>query len=114
MIAHLVQNAAEASARETPILLRARRADGEAKLSIIDHGCGMSADFVRDELFRPFASTKQGGFGIGAYEARELVRAMGGRLTVESAPGRGTTFTLHLPLADKLVGVRGSSQERAA
>ncbi|MCC6481501.1 MAG: PEP-CTERM system histidine kinase PrsK [Sphingomonadaceae bacterium] len=114
VIAHLVQNAAEASARETPILLRARRADGEAKLSIIDHGCGMSADFVRDELFRPFASTKQGGFGIGAYEARELVRAMGGRLTVESAPGRGTTFTLHLPLADKLVGVRGSSQERAA
>ena len=43
------------------------------------------AEFVRTRLFKPFASTKDGGFGIGAFEARELVAAMGGRLEVESA-----------------------------
>lgn len=102
VLGHLVQNAAEASDGATPILLRAEQAENEALLQIIDHGCGMTADFIRDELFRPFASTKQGGFGIGAYEARELLRAMDGRLTVESAPGKGTMFTLHLPLAHKV------------
>ena len=54
----------------------------------------MDGDFVRNRLFQPFASTKPGGFGIGAFEARSLVTAMGGRLSVDSRPGRGTTFTI--------------------
>ena len=45
----------------------------------------MSPEFVRDGLFKPFVSSKAGGFGIGAFEAREMVRAMGGRLDVEIA-----------------------------
>ena len=40
----------------------------------------MDGDFVRNRLFQPFASTKPGGFGIGAFEARSLIAAMGGRL----------------------------------
>ena len=60
----------------------------------------MSPDFVRSRLFKPFDSTKPGGFGIGAYEARELVRAMRGRLEVESREGLGTRFTVILPLAE--------------
>ena len=60
----------------------------------------MSPEFVRSRLFKPFDSSKQGGFGIGAFEARELVRAMRGRLDVESREGLGTRFSVRLPLAD--------------
>jgi hypothetical protein len=56
----------------------------------------MDADFVRNRLFQPFASTKQNGFGIGAFEARSLIHAMGGRLSVDSRPGRHR-FTITLP-----------------
>lgn len=107
VLGHLVQNAVDASPSGTPVLLRIGQADGQAQIQVIDRGCGMSAEFVRDELFRPFASTKHGGFGIGAYEARELVCSMGGSLTVESAPGKGSCFTICLPLPS-------SREERAA
>ncbi|MDQ4419526.1 PEP-CTERM system histidine kinase PrsK [Sphingobium sp. DEHP117] len=100
VLAHLVQNAIEASDASSPVVLRVEKGDGgQAVLHVIDHGCGMTADFMRGELFRPFTSTKQGGFGIGAYEARELVRAMGGQLSVASEPGRGTCVSVHLPMA---------------
>jgi signal transduction histidine kinase len=69
-------------------------------IEVIDSGSGMSAEFVRTGLFKPFVSTKSGGFGIGAYEARELVRAMGGQLDVESREGLGSRFTIRLPLAE--------------
>jgi len=59
----------------------------------------MDGDFIRNRLFQPFSSTKPGGFGIGAFEARSLVTAMGGRISVDSRLGRGTTFTIHLPAA---------------
>jgi signal transduction histidine kinase len=59
----------------------------------------MSAEFVRHRLFKPFVSTKSGGFGIGAFEARELVRAMKGRLDVESREGLGSRFIVRIPLA---------------
>src|SRR3712207_7061806 len=53
-----------------------------------------SGDFVRNRLFQPFASTKDDGFGIGSFEARPLVAAMGGRLSVDTRPGHGTIFTI--------------------
>ena len=55
-------------------------------IDIIDQGPGMTPEFVRDELFRPFASTKSGGHGIGAFQARELLREAGGDLLVLSRP----------------------------
>jgi signal transduction histidine kinase len=58
----------------------------------------MSPEFIRNRLFKPFDSTKQGGFGIGAYEARELIKAMGGRLDVESRVGIGSRFCIRMPL----------------
>ncbi len=61
-------------------------------IEVIDSGAGMSAEFIRSRLFKPFHSSKPGGFGIGAFEARELVRAMNGRLDVESREGIGTRF----------------------
>jgi putative PEP-CTERM system histidine kinase len=105
MITHLVQNAVDASAPDAPIRLSLTRRGGEARLSIADSGHGMSAGFIRDELFKPFRSTKDGGFGIGAFEAREIVRAHGGRLDVESRPGEGSRFTVTLPMKAGAVGV---------
>ena len=57
----------------------------------------MAPEFVRDELFRPLRSTKSGGHGIGAYQARELLRDAGGDLLVLSQPGAGTTMRVILP-----------------
>jgi signal transduction histidine kinase len=64
----------------------------------------MRPEFVRDELFRPFRSTKQGGHGIGAYQARELLRNAGGDLIVISRPGAGTTMRIILPAVQPSVG----------
>jgi signal transduction histidine kinase len=66
-------------------------------IDITDEGPGMSPEFIRDELFRPFASTK-GGHGIGAYQARELLREAGGDLLVLSHARSGTTMRLLLPM----------------
>ena len=60
----------------------------------------MSAEFIRSGLFKPFVSSRQGGFGIGAFEARELIVMMRGRLDVESREGAGTRFFIRLPKAD--------------
>jgi signal transduction histidine kinase len=67
-------------------------------IDIVDAGPGMSPEFIRDELFRPFASTKGGGHGIGVYQARELLREAGGDLLVLSRVGSGTTMRLLLPM----------------
>jgi putative PEP-CTERM system histidine kinase len=97
-VGHLLQNALDASSGE-PVTVRVA-GDGDAVvITIADKGVGMDGDFIRNRLFQPFASTKPGGFGIGAFEARSLITAMGGRISVDSRPGRGTTFTILLPAA---------------
>jgi signal transduction histidine kinase len=58
----------------------------------------MTAEFVRDRLFKPFQSTKQTGMGIGAYESYQYVHELGGRILVESTPNVGTRFCVLLPL----------------
>ena len=96
-IGHLVQNGIDASPADTPVGINYFESGGDVAIEIVDHGCGMSGDFVATRLFQPFVSTKENGFGIGAYEARALILGMGGRIEVESAPGRGTCFTIYLP-----------------
>lgn len=98
-LVHLVQNAIDASDPDVPVLLSVRVDGLSCVIEVIDSGEGMSAEFIRSRLFKPFHSSKPGGFGIGAFEARELVRAMNGRLDVESREGIGTRFVLRLPLA---------------
>jgi putative PEP-CTERM system histidine kinase len=98
-IGHLVRNAVDASKPSEPVAVRMGGGDKQATISIADAGSGMDADFVRTRLFQPFASTKKGGFGVGAFEAKSLVSAMGGRLAVESKPGEGSLFTITLPAA---------------
>ncbi|GLR48084.1 histidine kinase [Sphingomonas astaxanthinifaciens DSM 22298] len=98
-LGHLITNAIEASPLADPVQVRVTRSERDARIEIADTGPGMDADFIANRLFAPFASTKDGGFGIGAFEARSLVHAMGGQLTVDSRPGQGTRFTISLPLA---------------
>jgi putative PEP-CTERM system histidine kinase len=100
-VGHLIQNAVEASSSEAPITVRVATAGDEVRITIADHGTGMDGDFVRNRLFQPFASTKPGGFGIGSFEARSLIVAMGGRLSVDSTPGVGTEFSIFLQAADE-------------
>jgi putative PEP-CTERM system histidine kinase len=100
IVGHLVQNAIDASEPGVPVRIAIREIGQSVAIDIIDHGCGMSPEFVRDELFKAFSSTKQGGFGIGAFEARALAQSMNGRIEVHSRPGHGSRFTLWLPKAD--------------
>ncbi|MEO6717135.1 MAG: XrtA/PEP-CTERM system histidine kinase PrsK [Novosphingobium sp.] len=100
VLVHLVQNGIDASQGDVPVVLGVTTDGLHACIEIVDSGCGMSPDFVRNRLFKPFVSSKQGGFGIGAFEARELVRAMRGRLEVDSREGLGSRFIVRLPLAD--------------
>jgi putative PEP-CTERM system histidine kinase len=99
VLVHLIQNAIDASAPNRPVLLNLAIDGVHARFDVIDSGSGMSPEFVRTKLFKPFVSSKPAGFGIGAFEARELVIAMRGRLEVESREGLGSRFTIRLPLA---------------
>ncbi|HEX2813740.1 MAG TPA: XrtA/PEP-CTERM system histidine kinase PrsK [Sphingopyxis sp.] len=100
IVQHLVANAIDASPADTPVQVVAVAEQGRARIDVIDQGGGMTRAFIRDELFKPFVSTKDGGFGLGAFEALGLARAMGGSIEVASEPGKGSDFTLWLPLAD--------------
>ena len=98
-VGHLLQNALDASSGE-PVTVRVTGDLSHVSIAVTDKGVGMDGEFVRNRLFEPFASTKPGGFGIGAFEARSLIAAMGGRLSVDSKPGRGTTFIILLPAVE--------------
>ncbi len=97
LLGHLVQNAIEASAADEPVTLALSSRGGQVAIDVIDRGTGMAPGFIRDRLFKPFDSSKPGGFGIGAFEARQLVEAMNGALTVASREGEGTRFRVTLP-----------------
>jgi putative PEP-CTERM system histidine kinase len=97
---HLIQNAQEATEADGIVTVRLFRNGGRAVVEIEDKGSGMSQDFIRDRLFRPFDSTKGlTGMGIGAFESREFVRALGGDLLVKSVLGEGSSFRILLPCA---------------
>lgn len=99
LLNHLVQNAIDASPADAPVTL-AVGADGPAvTIDVVDQGCGMSPAFVRDKLFKPFVSSKPDGFGIGAFEARQLAAAMDARIEVASREGQGTRFRVILKAA---------------
>ena len=109
---HLIQNAIDASQPDMPVLIDVTIEGLHGTIAVIDSGSGMSPEFVRTGLFKPFVSSKPGGFGIGAFEAREIVRAMGGRVAVESCEGLGTRFSVILPIADA-VRLAGASDPDA-
>ncbi len=100
VVEHILRNAQDASDVRGEVRVVVDFEYGEPRLQVIDTGVGMDAEFVRERLFRPFDTTKGSrGMGIGAYQAREYLRSLGGDVRVQSRPGRGTVFELVFPLA---------------
>ncbi|MGE0417732.1 MAG: XrtA/PEP-CTERM system histidine kinase PrsK [Acetobacteraceae bacterium] len=97
VVTHLLNNAVEASGPGKTVTVTARREGLSLVVDITDQGPGMPPEFVRDRLFQPFTTTKASGHGIGAYQARELLRNAGGDLLVHSREDIGTTMTILLP-----------------
>lgn len=105
VVEHVIRNAQDA-AQSVPnahqsgsVTVRLGTAGDSAALIVSDTGLGMAPEFVRERLFRPFYSTKGSkGMGIGAYQTREYVQMLGGHVEVQSSPGRGTSFSITLPL----------------
>ncbi|MBX3389363.1 MAG: hypothetical protein KF691_07895 [Phycisphaeraceae bacterium] len=109
-VLNLLLNAAQAMSTETAntdrprelIVRTVRSMDAErqavAQIHVIDTGPGMSAETI-EKIFQPYFTTKSGGTGLGLPTARRIVEAHDGRLEVHSEPGRGTDFSLTLPMA---------------
>ena len=98
VVTNLVLNAKESMSGRGRVRIATGLEPGWAVLAVADEGCGMSADFIARSLFRPFQTTKKNGLGIGMFQSRMIVEVHGGRITVASEPGRGTTFRVFLPL----------------
>lgn len=99
VLTNLLLNAREAVPAEGRIRVETSRRNGYAVVSVEDNGKGMSAEFLSRRLFRPFQTTKPKGLGIGLFQSRMIVEAHAGMMEVESQPGKGTTFTVLLPLS---------------
>ena len=99
VIGHTVQNAIDATCDTGSVRVTASKRQQWAEVLIEDDGEGMDREFVENQLFQPFESTKGlTGMGIGAYQTREYIRSIGGDVEVASQLGVGTQFTLRLPL----------------
>lgn len=96
VVLNLVLNALEATSGTGHVTVAVGCGEN-AYLSVSDNGCGMSEEFQRRSLFKPFQSTKKKGLGIGLYQCRQIVEAHGGKIEVVSSPGKGAAFTVSLP-----------------
>src|SRR5690606_18327661 len=102
----------QATSRGGCVSVRARVGDGKVVVVVQDDGAGMDEAFIRNRLFNPFDSTKGvEGMGIGAYQAREVIRSMGGTLAVTSTLGVGTTVQIELPAETASAGVAPAASD---
>jgi len=99
VLENLLLNALEAMTDKggTLTIEAGHTADGAPTFSVSDTGPGMSRQFIQTRLFRPFATTKKTGIGLGLYTCREVIRASGGSIEVDSVEDAGTTFRVVLP-----------------
>lgn len=98
VVTNLLLNSRDALGADGRIELSTGRENGWVVLAVKDNGVGMEPEFIARRLFRPFQTTKKSGMGIGMFYARAIVDAHGGRIEVRSAPGKGTTFRVLLPV----------------
>lgn len=103
VLLNLVKNAAEAMPDGGTLRLRTRVENGQARVSVADTGAGMSAEVLAN-VFSPFYTTKAQGTGLGLAVCFRIMEDHGGEIGVQSREGRGSTFTLALPLAEPPAG----------
>jgi signal transduction histidine kinase len=99
VLTNLVLNSTEAVAEGGQVRVSTSHENGWVVVAVEDNGCGMSPEFMAQSLFRPFQTTKKNGLGIGMFQSRMIVEAHGGRISVTSEPGKGTTFRVFLRAA---------------
>lgn len=101
LFTNLVLNATEAigAGQNGRIAVETGQHDNWVSVLVRDNGCGMSHEFLKNSLFRPFCTTKKKGIGIGMFQAKLIVEAHQGAIQVKSTPGEGTTFRVLLPLS---------------
>jgi putative PEP-CTERM system histidine kinase len=102
VIGHLIQNGFDAAGENARVDVRVFRDADRAVVEVADNGAGMSAEFVRDRLFKPFQTTKKTGMGIGAYESQQYVVSIGGRIDVQSEVSAGTRVRVILPAVEPI------------
>jgi putative PEP-CTERM system histidine kinase len=100
VIGHLIQNALDATTERGSVSVRLGRNGAFAVLEVMDTGVGMSPEFVRERLFKPFETSKAEGMGIGVYESSQYVAGLGGQILIDSTPGAGTRVRVLLPSGD--------------
>jgi putative PEP-CTERM system histidine kinase len=105
VIGHVIANAHEATKAGGSVDVEVMEREGKAVIEVRDTGEGMSEEFIRRRLFKPFDTTKgSSGMGIGVYQAREVLRSLGGDIAVKSVLGGGTTVTIYLPVLEPGAG----------
>jgi putative PEP-CTERM system histidine kinase len=103
VIGHIVQNAIEATPENGMVRISADISGPErVRVVVTDTGSGMTENFIREHLSRPFQTTKPSGMGIGVFETRQYIRELGGDVFYESKKGVGTQVTIELPLHTRL------------
>lgn len=100
-IVNLLRNARDACQRGDQVIVSVRREGAEVLVRIADSGSGMPPD-VRGRVFQPYFSTKKQGTGLGLPTVRRIVEGHGGKIELDSEPGRGTQFTIRLPVRELL------------
>ncbi len=94
---NLILNAVEATDGKGPVSVEVGLTEFPY-VTVIDGGCGIDDEFLRRKLFTPFQTTKKSGLGIGLYQCKQIVESHQGRIEVTSNQGKGTAFTVWLPL----------------
>ncbi len=111
VIGHLVQNAVDATPADGKVWLRLLRENDQAIVEVGDTGRGMSREFIRENMFKPFRSTKAAGMGIGAYESAQYIKELGGRIVVDSREDEGTVVRIELRANSPKAVVAASAKE---
>ena len=105
VVANFVQNAIKYAPEDSPIVVRLEARAGEAIISVCNEGTGLTpeeASYVFDKYRRTERSRSREGLGLGLYISRKIVEAHGGRIGVESSPGRETRFFFSVPLTKEV------------
>ncbi len=97
MLENLIVNASEAVAPQGEITITASRSGGGTAITVADDGPGLTEEFVKDKLFKPFQTTKPAGTGIGLWHVKNMAQQVGARIVLDNRRTRGAAFTIVFP-----------------